>query len=417
MKKRLFGVFILGVFLFSILSFVFVSATESCKESDRGIDYLIKGNIFDSNGEYYEDACIGEDTLIEFYCFDDAVKQEKYECGNGCSNGHCIETLYSDFLSIDLEIISVQISDDSLKVQVKRNLGEGDFEGLVFVLKVPGGEEIIKNYLNETFLESESREFVLYPESPTENISEISISPLKIDSLDKEVIGSVASLRILKTREIGEDPFLDLSFKIDSIRRDKDNFDVNLKWDFVGEGYFDGFIAVAEDNLGNNEIFRSSVDFDSFKANENDYVEMGFVMTAMRFDPEMSVFDIQKISISPYVKDSSGQEIQGEKIIIGSVEDVWIEGIDIELDSCPSDSGCFVDGECYIQGKNNGTHYCSDTGEFKEVIKSGEGCKYSYQCSTYDAGKSYLRNVCVENKCVKVGAFKKVINWFRNVFS
>jgi hypothetical protein len=131
----------------------------------------------------------------------------------------------------------------------------------------------------------------------------------------------------------------------------------------------------------------------------------------------MSVFDIQKVSISPYVKDSFGQEIQGEKVIVGPVEDIWVEGIGIELPSCPPDSGCFVDGECYVLGKNNGTHYCSsDNGEFKEVIKSGEGCKYSYQCSTYDAGKSYLRDVCVENKCVKVGAFKKIINWFAGLF-
>ncbi len=67
-----------------------------CEDSDQGINYEVQGTItyeisgtIQSNPETYTDYC--EDrTLIEFYCVNNNMAKERYDCPELCEHGQCI---------------------------------------------------------------------------------------------------------------------------------------------------------------------------------------------------------------------------------------------------------------------------------------------------------------------------------------
>jgi hypothetical protein len=71
-------------------------------------------------------------------------------------------------------------------------------------------------------------------------------------------------------------------------------------------------------------------------------------------------------------------------------------------DSCP------LDGKCFPFGYRKSGKFCSDIGSFVEQLEADKVCENNFECSS---------NVCVSGTCVSEGLLKKVLNWFKNLFS
>jgi len=75
-----------------------IGEENTCTDSDGGKDYAVKGtgigkNVNPGESETLQgsDYCrIYPPLLIEYYCEDALLKEEEYECPNGCSEGACI---------------------------------------------------------------------------------------------------------------------------------------------------------------------------------------------------------------------------------------------------------------------------------------------------------------------------------------
>lgn len=65
-----------------------------CGETDNVIDYdtagVTTGPKEGSSQTTWKDNCATSNILVEYYCTEDGVESESYDCPNGCSNGACI---------------------------------------------------------------------------------------------------------------------------------------------------------------------------------------------------------------------------------------------------------------------------------------------------------------------------------------
>ncbi|MFO8016020.1 MAG: hypothetical protein R6U32_02865 [Candidatus Woesearchaeota archaeon] len=72
-----------------------VLAEQPCNETDDGRDYEEAGEVFDAELIKYNDRCLDEETLIEYYCSggDKGVaEKEEHICEGECSGGECVES-------------------------------------------------------------------------------------------------------------------------------------------------------------------------------------------------------------------------------------------------------------------------------------------------------------------------------------
>jgi hypothetical protein len=73
----------------------FLKMHPYCIETDEGMDYYNKGASHGRDAEgidYYNlDFCETDYILNEWYCVDKGIKQNVYNCTNGCFNGACVE--------------------------------------------------------------------------------------------------------------------------------------------------------------------------------------------------------------------------------------------------------------------------------------------------------------------------------------
>lgn len=63
--------------------------------------------------------------------------------------------------------------------------------------------------------------------------------------------------------------------------------------------------------------------------------------------------------------------------------------------------------ECSYMGYIEDEQYCDITGKFQNQKDKGESCENNFECKT---------NSCIDNECVKLGFFKSIIEWFKNLF-
>jgi len=69
--------------------------------------------------------------------------------------------------------------------------------------------------------------------------------------------------------------------------------------------------------------------------------------------------------------------------------------------------GCLGDKICYPLGYRKSDNYCSEDLEFIEQKEADETCENSFECQS---------NLCIDDQCVKKGVFKRILDWFRNLF-
>ena len=93
---------------------------------------------------------------------------------------------------------------------------------------------------------------------------------------------------------------------------------------------------------------------------------------------------------------SSVNEEENSLSITGTGEKVLIC-----KDSCP------LDGKCYPFGYRKSGNFCSDQGAFVEQLKGDLACDNNFECSS---------NLCIDSQCVSQGLFKKIMDWFSNIF-
>ncbi len=72
---------------------VTVTKTYTCTDSDGGKTYSIKGTLNAGPTIDGTDYCIDSVKLREYYCTDNGLDLEYYDCPNGCQNGACIGTV------------------------------------------------------------------------------------------------------------------------------------------------------------------------------------------------------------------------------------------------------------------------------------------------------------------------------------
>lgn len=71
------------------------------------------------------------------------------------------------------------------------------------------------------------------------------------------------------------------------------------------------------------------------------------------------------------------------------------------------ENGCSLDGTCYTIGFRMLGQYCSAQGGFAEQLESNSLCDNSFECKS---------NLCIDGECISGGLFKRIMNWFRNLF-
>ncbi|MFA5764503.1 MAG: hypothetical protein WC915_06880, partial [archaeon] len=100
-------------------------------------------------------------------------------------------------LTLDLKLSQVQrINDSALTVTVKRNVGDGEFVGISFIIEDDSSSQVIKR--NVSLQELETQSFQLY-EITLVNISratKISIAPIFRLESGKEVVGDVKDIYV-----------------------------------------------------------------------------------------------------------------------------------------------------------------------------------------------------------------------------
>lgn len=63
----------------------------NCTDSDKGLNFTVKGVVKTNDNNIYEDKCDG-DIVIEYFCStDDRAFSEKNDCSGECSKGACVE--------------------------------------------------------------------------------------------------------------------------------------------------------------------------------------------------------------------------------------------------------------------------------------------------------------------------------------
>jgi hypothetical protein len=70
--------------------------------------------------------------------------------------------------------------------------------------------------------------------------------------------------------------------------------------------------------------------------------------------------------------------------------------------------GCLKRDLCYPLGYRKGGEYCSEDKAFISQLKSDSSCENNFECES---------NVCIDSECISGGLLKRILNWFRRLFS
>lgn len=92
--------------------------------------------------------------------------------------------------------------------------------------------------------------------------------------------------------------------------------------------------------------------------------------------------------------------LQGSVITTPSTKEFG-EDVLICKDSCP------LDNKCYPFGYRKSEKYCSDMGQFIEKRKGDESCDNNFECDS---------NFCVNDKCMSKGLLQQILDFFKNLF-
>ena len=106
MKKRVLIILVVlfvlfsGFFLYKGITGKIITSVNSCQDTDNGKVFSYKGEVFgiyyafEKQDFRYEDKCLNEKKVMEYYCVKDGISslQEsiEYECKDKCEYGKCL---------------------------------------------------------------------------------------------------------------------------------------------------------------------------------------------------------------------------------------------------------------------------------------------------------------------------------------
>jgi hypothetical protein len=72
-------------------------------------------------------------------------------------------------------------------------------------------------------------------------------------------------------------------------------------------------------------------------------------------------------------------------------------------------TGCLFENKCYPFNYRKAGEYCSiERGSFLKQLPGGASCDNNFECSS---------NVCVDGQCISGGLLRRILEWFRKLFS
>ena len=101
---------------------------KTCKDSDNGLNYYIKGDCSLSSGQSgggVSDYCIDKNTLKECYCEDNNLQPMEYDCQQGCQDGVCIHPYILQFVN-SLDLRRVEEAHDCEFAEIGLDMGDSD---------------------------------------------------------------------------------------------------------------------------------------------------------------------------------------------------------------------------------------------------------------------------------------------------
>ena len=347
----------------------------SCTDSDHGINYDVDGLIYGINEEGKEysfwDRCpdVGEPNygiLQEYSCTSKGISSTTgYDCaqeGKVCEGGKCVEEGDEGVSCID--------SDNGLDYYNK---------GIMIL----GGSQhhdvcVDSNFLQENYCNLPENNYLdnYYCENGCQNGACIdngdgSDYPSE-ELLMPEINDLIVSQNGVAFAVCGE---------LDEVWCNKENPRAE------GEGPF-------EFKWGDGEVSCSWFNAKHEYGEEGKYEIHVRVKNSCGFISDRNSF----VKLGEDSESEVGENEEGEEGVIDVPEGV-------NEASC---SGCLLDKKCYPFGYRKSGNYCSDSFDFIKQFGADESCENNFECSS---------NVCVSGECVSQGLMKKILSWFKNLFS
>jgi len=338
------------------------SSNNTCSDGDLGIDIYHTTEVSNTTITY-QDKCVNDSSLIEYYCDESNVKSSYHSCpvGNSCLFGRCV----SNQICRDI--------DSGLNMFVKATCR--DSSGKQFS---DSCSDII--YLKDYACTSETAEGKCVEYS-------IFCSNGCVDGVCLETIECDADGDCQYA--YGEGYTCQNGVCLETIECDADG-DCQYAY---GEGY-----------TCQNGVCLETIECDAdgdcqYAYGEGYTCQNGVCLETIECDADG---DCQHAYGEGYTC-QNGVCLETIKVVPNE-ETGPINLPDISFYGC---SGCVEDKKCYPFGYRKGGEYCSDNFYFIAQLKEKSKCDNNFECTS---------NSCVSGQCVSEGLLKKILNWFKKIF-
>ena len=102
-------------------------------------------------------------------------------------------------LDLEMKSVSVNVSNNSMEIKVKRNTGSGEFVGLSFIIEDGSNSEVIKENVSMEELETRNFQLSNFTKINISRVTKVSIAPIFRLESGKEVVGDVKDEYIVST--------------------------------------------------------------------------------------------------------------------------------------------------------------------------------------------------------------------------
>jgi len=116
-------------------------------------------------------------------------------------------------------------------------------------------------------------------------------------------------------------------------------------------------------------------------------------------EEEIDENEIEETEIEIEEDNEEPKEIQEKE----TVEVIYVESE--ENISC--NTGCVYEDKCIPFGMRINSQYCGIDQTLKLQKSEANSCNNNFECKS---------NLCIDNRCVKTGIFRSIINWFKKIF-
>ena len=420
---------------------VLLDSTTSCKDTDGGKNYYVRGNSTSDNRTLIEGCVAGTNNVREFYCGEDGrIYDEDYPCPNGCKDGACVqENLCSSQISMNItgsgnylvkkdtlinaNYISAYVREISWALQ-------GDTEPRIDIngetaqyCYIHAGEECFFYYGSTTHPTSKNLMIRANSINTNEDSPDDSTACITVSEINETI--SYPAYNCTDTD--GGANYYVRGHLIDALHH-ADYWDtcldaMTLREHYCGENNYQYvYYNCTKGCLDGACLVECKVNADCYSG----YIcENGEGVGDAQGGPSADQLKCMNAggtwkTFSNGCADSCDYARNRRRV---ACTQAITEGCDCGTDKCwtgtacelnniPSpqltcNSGCLLNDKCYTFGYRKSGRYCSDNSEFVEELGDEEVCENNFECRS---------NLCIDGQCINQGMFKKFMSWFRNSF-